>query len=188
MSHKSSPDSLFEQIKDQEFPPVHLWDPPYCGEIPICIHSDGHWSYNDSVISRPALVKLFSKVLKREQDDYFLVTPVEKVKIRVETEPFVTVAVERTSTDPATLIFKTNLDEIVTADADHPILVSEDDKGQPYPRIHIRNQLHALISRSDYYQLIELALAQPIESQPDNADQKHCYIESCGEQFSLGKF
>ena len=103
MKDNINPNSLFNSVSGQNFPPVDSWNPPYCGEINICIHSNGVWSYNNSPFTRIALVKLFSKILKREANDYFLVTPVEKVKITVEAEPFITIDLEHKATSPATI-------------------------------------------------------------------------------------
>ena len=135
-------------------------------------------------------MKLFSKILKRENDEYFLVTPVEKVIIKVESEPFITKTIEQKN-NPKALAFITNLDEIVIADADHPIKVIEDEKGQPYPTIHIRNNLHALISRSDFYQLVDMSISETSpDSAPLNGKNKTsiCSIESNGCKFILGRY
>jgi len=184
MNHNINPDSLFNNISDDAYPNMDSWDPPYCGEIDICIHRDGSWSYNNSPFTRMPLVKMFSRILKREGNDYFLMTPVEKVKIKVEAEAFITVAVEQLDADPAALAFRTNLDEIVIADKNHFISVIDDDKNAPYPTIHIRNNLHALICRSDFYQLVEWA---NYEAEIDQA-KTICSIESSGCKFTLGRF
>src|SRR6202045_4783120 len=85
-------------------PPVHLWDPPYCGEIDMRIASDGTWFYQKTPIGRPALVKLFASVLKREGDRYFLVTPVEKCGITVEDAPFLAIAMQVESRSPGQVL------------------------------------------------------------------------------------
>lgn len=182
-----NPDSLFNNIRDQKYPPIEQWDPPFCGDIDICIHRDGSWSYNNSPFTRTSLVKLFARVLKREGNDYFLLTPVEKVKIKVEAEPFITVAVEQNTAGPMTLAFRTSLDETVIADKEHPITVINDSNGRPYPTIHIRNNLHALISRSDFYQLVELASSET-DTSSEIAGASVCTIESSGCKFILGKY
>ena len=181
-----NPNSLFNSINQQKLPPVDSWNPPYCGEIDICIHADGQWSYNGSIITRDRLVKLFSRVLKREGTNYFLVTPVEKVKITVEAEPFITVALEQKKSRPTTLAFKTNLDQVVIADKNHPITVVDDENGLPYPTLGIRSNLCALISRSDFYQLVDLATTEFTDS--SNHEKHSCFVESNGCKFSLGVF
>ncbi|MCP3674711.1 MAG: DUF1285 domain-containing protein [Gammaproteobacteria bacterium] len=181
MKDSINPNSLFLNINDPSAP-VDDWDPPYCGEIDICIHRDGRWSYNGSIFSRSKLVKMFSRVLKRENNDYYLVTPVEKVKITVEAEPFITVLVERNPQNPESYAFKTNMDETVVAGTEHPILVSEDQSGQPYPTILIRKNLHALICRSDYYQLVEWSTTEK------HNEKNRCFIVSNNQRFTLGEF
>ncbi len=183
-----NPESLFKHISKDKLPPVDSWDPPFCGEIDICIHRDGQWSYNNSPISRIALVKLFARVLKREGNNYFLVTPVEKVQIRVEAEPFLTVDFELKKQNHQTIAFKTNLDEVVIADENHPIKVSTDKEGQPYPIIVIRKNLHALISRSDFYQLVELATIKKMSDPHSGIISSVCTIESDGCTFILGEY
>ena len=180
-----NPESLFSSITQDKLPPIETWDPPYCGEIDICIHADSRWSYNGSIINRISLVKLFARVLKREDDDYFLVTPIEKVKIQVETEPFITIALEQQMSKPVSLAFKTNLGQVVIAGKDHPIKV-KDVAGTPYPTVHVRNNLHALISRSDFYQLVELASTE--STRCDGRQRKTCYVVSGGCKFILGDY
>lgn len=132
--------------------PVHLWNPPYCGEMDLVIRADGTWVHDGRPIRRPALVELFATVLKREGDRFFLVTPVEKLGIRVEDAPFLAVDVEIGDD----LIFTTNLGERVTAGPDHPIRVEMRD-GQPRPYVHVRGGLEALIDRKSFYRLAEAA-------------------------------
>ncbi len=111
----------------------------------------------------------------------------ENVKFKVEAEPYLTTGVEQKKTSPVTLAFRTNLDEIVVADKYHPIKVITDHNDQPYPTIHLRNNLHALISRSDFYQLVDLSSSNPCTDKKDNLDTI-CTIESSGCQFVLGKY
>jgi len=139
--------------------PVHLWDPPFCGDLDMVIKADGTWFYMGTPIGRPALVRLFSSILKKEGDDYFLVTPVEKVGIRVEDAPFVatdfTVAAEGTPEQRIT--FTTHVGDEVTADAAHPVRVERDaDTGEPRPYVLVRAALEALIDRKSFYRLVEL--------------------------------
>ncbi|MFT5452162.1 MAG: hypothetical protein ACI9N9_001650 [Enterobacterales bacterium] len=180
------PTSLFNNLTDQKLPPIESWDPPFCGDINISINRDGQWSYEGSVFTRLPLVKLFAKVLKKEGNDYYLVTPVEKVRITVEAEPFITKNLELNNTDNPEIAFMTTLDDIVIADKEHPIKVIEKN-GFPYPTILIRNNLHALISRSDFYQLVEISTSVPT-SNDGNSALSNCIVKSRGCSFSLGQY
>src|ERR1700733_8744918 len=103
-------------------PPVHLWNPPYCGEIDMRIAADGTWFYQKTPIGRPAMVKLFASVLKREGDRYFLVTPVEKCGIAVDDAPFLAVEMQvDESQDGKVLRFRTNVDDWVDCGPDHSL-------------------------------------------------------------------
>ncbi|MEM1265310.1 MAG: DUF1285 domain-containing protein [Pseudomonadota bacterium] len=138
-------------------PPVHLWNPPFCGDLDIRIASDGTWFYLGTPIGRPALVRLFASILKLEEGRYYLVTPVEKVGIRVDDAPFVAVDVSALDAGPAQrLQFETNVGDIVTAGPDHAIRVVRDAADAPRPYIHIRRGLEALIDRKSYYRLADL--------------------------------
>ena len=134
-------------------PPVHLWNPPYCGEMDLTITADGRWIHEGSSIGRPAMVRLFASVLKREGDRFFLVTPVEKLGIRVEDAPFL--AIDAEISDDA-IIFTTNVGDVLTAGPDHPIRI-EDRDGAPRPYFHVRRGLDALIDRKTFYRLVEAA-------------------------------
>ncbi|CAM3239631.1 DUF1285 domain-containing protein [Asticcacaulis taihuensis] len=125
-------------------PPVSQWNPPFCGDIDMRIRHDGVWLHNGTAITRPAMVRLFSRILRREDDAYYLVTPVEKVGITVEDVPFI--AVEMTS-DKGVLTFRTNVGDRVTADEAHPLrLEAEAEAFRPY--ICVRDGLEARLSRS----------------------------------------
>ncbi|MDH3262537.1 MAG: DUF1285 domain-containing protein [Paracoccaceae bacterium] len=139
-------------------PPVHLWNPPFCGDLDMEIRRDGTWFYLGTPIGRKPLVKLFSSILKKEGDKYFLVTPVEKVGIRVEDAPFVAVDFEAEGRGrDQRLTFCTNVDDEVTAGPDHPIRVERDlETGEPSPYVHVRAGLEALIDRKSFYRLVEL--------------------------------
>lgn len=134
-------------------PPVHLWNPPYCGEIDIVIRRDGTWFHEGTPIGRPGLVKLFASILKREGDRHYLVSPVEKVGIRVEDAPFV--AVDFTA-DTGAITFETNVGDRVTAGPDHPIRVEMSPDGEPSPYVEVRRGLEALIDRKSFYRLVEI--------------------------------
>ena len=140
-------------------PPVHLWNPPFCGDLDMEIRADGTWFYQGSPIGRPAMVRLFASILKREGDEYFLVTPVEKVRIRVVDAPFVAVEMKAEGEGPdARLAFRLNTGDLVTAGPDHPLRFAEDADG-PRPYLGVRAGLEALVARSVYYELAERAIA-----------------------------
>lgn len=139
-------------------PPVHLWNPPFCGDLDMRIARDGTWFYEGTPIGRFPLVKLFASILKLEDGKYFLVTPVEKVGIVVEDAPFVAVDFEQTE---AGLEFHTNVEDRVTAGPDHPIRVVRDaETGEPAPYVMIRRGLEALIDRKSFYRLVDLGEVQ----------------------------
>lgn len=139
-------------------PPVHLWNPPFCGDIDMRIARDGTWFYEGTPIGRFQLARLFSTILKREDDKYFLVTPVEKVGITVDDAPFV--AVDFTAAGEGAeqkLRFETNMGDRVIADAENPIRVERDvETGEPSPYVHIRAGLEALIDRKSFYRLVDI--------------------------------
>lgn len=139
-------------------PPVHLWNPPFCGDIDMRIARDGTWFHDGTPIGRPGLVRLFASILWREDDRYFLVTPVEKVGIRVEDAPFVAVDFEAEGTGAdQVLTFVTNVGDRVAADAHHPLRMPRDAAtDEPAPYVLVRRNLEALIDRKSFYRLIDL--------------------------------
>ena len=139
-------------------PPVHLWNPPFCGDIDMRIKRDGTWFYQGTPIGRPALVRLFSTILKREGDRYYLVTPVEKVGITVEDVPFLAVDFTATNEGRAQdLTFTTNVGDTARAGPDHPLRITRDpDTGEPAPYVLIRTNLEALIDRKSFSRLVDL--------------------------------
>lgn len=142
-------------------PPVHLWNPPFCGNLDIRIARDGTWFYLGTPIGREALVRLFASILRREGRDYFLVTPVEKVGITVDDVPFVAVDFHR---DGDRLVFTTNVGDAVAAGAEQPIRVQvEQSTGQPQPYIHVRAGLEARIDRKSFYRLVEAGEVQQVD-------------------------
>jgi len=144
-------------------PPVHLWNPPFCGDLDIRIARDGTWFYLGTPIGRKPLVRLFSTILKREGERYFLVTPVEKVGITVEDAPFVAVDfdVEGTGRDQA-ITFHTNVGDSVCAGPQTPIRVVRDEvSGEPSPYVMVRGGMEALIDRKSFYRLVDLGEAAP---------------------------
>jgi hypothetical protein len=136
-------------------PPVHLWNPAHCGEIDIRIDRKGLWFHEGTPIGREALVRLFASVLRLDPDGYHLVTPVEKMKIRVEDVPFIAIRVDRRG---EALVFETNVGDVVEAGPDHAITVGRDtETGEPQPYLHVRRGLRARLSRPVFYELVELA-------------------------------
>jgi len=133
-------------------PPVHLWNPPFCGDIDMRIATDGTWFYMKTPIGRPALVRLFASVLKREGERYFLVTPVEKVGITVDDAPFLAVEMREAA---GTLRFRTNVDDWVACDADHALRFEpETATGGLKPYLHVRRGLWAKVTRALFYDLV----------------------------------
>jgi hypothetical protein len=134
--------------------------PLFCGDIDIRIGRDGTWFYHGSPICRKPLVKLFASVLRRELDgEYWLMTPVERGRIKVDEVPFTAVEVDASgSCKTRVLTFRTNIDEYVTADADHPIRVTHDSQtGAPRPYVLVRERLEARILRPVFYELVEMS-------------------------------
>ncbi|GAB4520214.1 MAG: DUF1285 domain-containing protein [Parvularculaceae bacterium] len=147
-----------DKIGQGRLPPVERWNPPYCGEIDMRIRRDGVWLYQGSPIGKARLVRLFSTVLKREGDDYFLVTPVEKMKITVEDAPFIAVGMAAKGEGRAqSLTFTTNVGDAATAGPDHGLRMEfAPQSEEPAPYIHIRRGLEARIARAVYYDLVAL--------------------------------
>ncbi|WP_028955458.1 DUF1285 domain-containing protein [Sulfitobacter sp. 20_GPM-1509m] len=154
-------DSLVASIKAAKtrgLPPVDKWDPAFCGDLDMQIKRDGTWFYQGTPIGRPGLVKLFASILKREGDDYFLVTPVEKVGITVEDAPFLAIdfEAEGEGTDQV-LTFVTKTDDVTVAGPDAPIRVERDpETGEPSPYVLVRRNLEALIDRKSFYRLVDI--------------------------------
>ncbi len=154
---------LAKLLADQKLPPVDKWNPPFCGVIDMRIARDGTWFYMGTPIGRPAMVKLFSTVLRREPDGSFvLVTPVERVGITVEDAPFIAVeAISESSGKARKLGFRLNTDDPVMIDSDHPLRVEiEPDTQEPRPYVHVRGGLDALIARSVFYELVDWAMSE----------------------------
>ena len=143
------------QESGRGLPPVHLWNPPHCGDIDLVIRRDGTWVHEGSPIGREALVRLFSSVLRKDFDGFHLVTPVEKLRLTVEDAPFLAVRVDRVGD---ILRFLTNVGDEVEAGPEHAIRVTVDpESGEPRPYLHVRRGLEALIRRPVFYELVEMA-------------------------------
>lgn len=143
-----------DEPRKRGLPPVHLWNPPNCGDIDIVIRKDGVWFHEGTPIGREALVRLFSTVLRKDADGIYLVTPVEKLRIQVEDAPFVAVRVDRVG---EALRFLTNVGDEVEAGPENPIRVEIGEGGEPRPYLHVRRGLEALIARPVFYELVEMA-------------------------------
>lgn len=140
-------------------PPVHLWNPPFCGDLDIVIKRDGTWFYLGTPIGRPALVRLFAGILKLEDGRYYLVTPVEKVGITVEDAPFIAVDFTVTSagSPDQALTFTTNVEDSVTAGPDTRLRITRDpETGEPAPYVMVRRGLEARIDRKSFYRMVDL--------------------------------
>ena len=160
----TDPDSLFEQLeadRERKRPPVLKWHPERIGTSAMRIASDGRWYYQGSEIRRPEMVRLFSTILRREGAQHFLVTPAEKLSIDVDDAPFLAMDMETSGSDgTARIVFRTNVDDFVEADIDHPILL-KGERALARPYVVVRDGLEALISRPVYYRLAELSVAGP---------------------------
>jgi hypothetical protein len=139
-------------------PPVHLWNPPYCGDLDIRIARNGQWWYLGTPIGRVELVRLFASVLKLEDGRYYLVTPVEKIGITVDDAPFVAVDFHvEGEGETRVLVFETNVGDFAAAGPENPIRVARDpETGEPSPYVHVRRGLEALIDRKSFYRLVEI--------------------------------
>jgi hypothetical protein len=158
-------------------PPVHLWNPEVCGDIDIVIRRDGLWLHEKTPIGRKELVRLFSTVLRKDPDGYWLVTPVEKMRITVEDAPFRAVRVD---CEGGGLHFLTNVEDEVTAGPENRIRVETDPAtGEPAPYLHVRRGLEARIDRAVFYELVELA------EERDSAEGPVLGVTSLGAFFPL---
>jgi hypothetical protein len=146
-------------------PPVHLWNPAYCGEIDMRIAADGTWFYQKTPIGRPALVRLFASIIKREGDCYFLVTPVEKCGITVDDAPFLAVELRIIpAADGRLLRFRTNVDDWVDCGPEHRLRFEpEPETGGLKPYLHVRRDLWAKVTRALFFDLVELGEERAID-------------------------
>ena len=146
-------------------PPVHLWNPPFCGDLDMRIAADGTWFYLKTPIGRPALVRLFSSVLKREGEKFFLVTPVEKVGITVDDAPFTAVEMKLEGEGVARVLnFRTNVEDWVAAGPGHALRFEpEEETGGLKPYLHVRRDLWALVTRALFYDLVELGEERDVD-------------------------
>jgi hypothetical protein len=147
--------------EEKKLPPVASWNPDHCGSSGMRIASDGTWYHEGRPIGRPAMVRLFATILRREPDgSYVLVTPVEKLDIEVEDAPFIAVELKSEGEGrERNLAFRLNIGDLVVAGPDHPLRFAAAGEG-PHPYLHVRGELEALVGRSVYYELAEIALAE----------------------------
>jgi len=171
-------EKITAQIKanGDKIPPVELWNPDYCGEMDLQIKANGDWFYAGSIFKRPALVKLLSSVLKKEQGEYFLVTPVEKIKITVDDAPFILTQWHWQDESKTALIVSNNVGNEFILNAEHPITIST--SGELY--VTVRRNLLAKVHRNVYYQWIDLA------EEKNTVKGTELVFTSAGCQFSLG--
>jgi hypothetical protein len=161
-------------------PPVHLWNPPFCGDIDMRIGGDGTWFYMGTPIGRPALVRLFSTILKREDGKHFLVTPVEKVGIRVDDAPFLAVEMLKEQDGQGPLLrFRTNVDDWVPCDSAHRLRFEAAADGGLMPYLHVRADLWAKVTRAIYYDLVDMGEERVVDGQGKFG------IASSGEFFAM---
>lgn len=165
-------------------PPVHLWNPEFCGDLDMRIARDGTWFYLGTPIKRQRMVKLFSTVLRHDEDGkYYLVTPVEKVGIQVDDAPFVAVDMDVSGEGKVqVLTFRTSLGDEASAGPEHPLRFEiHGETDEPSPYVHIRARLEALINRAVYYKLVDLAVEEMIEG------EAHFGVWSGGQFFDFAK-
>src|SRR3954468_1371755 len=164
-------------------PPLHLWNPPFCGDLDMRIAADGTWFYMKTPIGRHALVKLFASVLWREGTKYFLKTPVEKVGITVDDAPFTAVEMQVEGEGAARVLsFRTNVDEWVTVGKDHALRFEpEPETGGLKPYLHVRSDLWALVTRALFYDLVEIG------EQREVAGQRMFGVASGGEFYVMAE-
>ena len=159
-------DEISKQIDQHKQPPVHLWNPDHIGEIDIKIDVQGNWFHEGGQISRDELVRLFASILWHENDQHYLVTPVERLRISVEDVPYVVNTVEKVA---GIWVAKTNTEEQVLVGEDHPVELRE-FSGQLVPYIRIRYELWARLNRSSYIHWVNESLSDSEEHEGENPE------------------
>ena len=151
-------------VPKKGLPPVEQWNPPFCGDIDMRIAADGTWFYQGTPIGRASLVRLFSSVLKREGDKYYLVTPVEKVGLIIEDAPFIAVELDVIRDGQRQLLrFRTNVDDWVEAGPGHALRFEPSASGGLKPYLHVRRELWAKVTRALFYDLVELGEERAVD-------------------------
>lgn len=164
---------------EDNYPPVHLWNPDLCVGVEMRIDREGNWYYQNSIIGRDKIKILFSRILKFENGNYYLVTPAEKVIVKVDIAPYMIIDYE-IDAQKEKIILKTNLDLSIPLDQDH-VLELKKIGDEQIPFVQIRDKIEGFISRSVYYSLIEIALKQ------DNGSTDQLTLKSFDCEFSLGE-
>jgi uncharacterized protein len=177
--------SFAGKLENRKLPPVDQWNPAFCGDIDIRIARDGNWLHEGRPFLRQPLVRLLSSILKREGDEYFLVSPVEKMHIQVEDVPFVAVGMTQEEGEHGsspTLVFRTLTDDVIRLDREHLMRVETDPvSGEPRPYIQVRGGMEARIHRPVFYELVGLGREVIRQGVP------HLIVESACLQFDLGR-
>ncbi len=169
-----------ERARGRGLPPVEQWNPPYCGDIGLKIARDGGWYYRGGLIARPALVKLFASILRRDPERYVLCTPVEKIAIEVEDAPFLAVEMKCEGGSGARRIgFRTNVDDWVEVGAAHPLRFETGPSNGLKPYALVRGGLWALATRAVFYDLVELGETRVVSGQAVFG------VESAGQFFAI---
>ncbi|HEV7689765.1 MAG TPA: DUF1285 domain-containing protein [Hyphomonadaceae bacterium] len=172
--------------KPRSLPPVHLWNPDNCGDIGLEIRKDGSWWQNGVRFSRDKLVRLFSTILRRDSDGYYLVTPHEKVVVRVEDAPFVGVRADRhESGGQQVILVTTNVGDVVALGAENPMRVVLDSRtGEPSTYVRVRGGLEARLARPPYYEMVNWA--EP-DAEPGEGGRNTMSVTSSGVKFAIGE-
>jgi len=167
--------------KPRSLPPVHKWNPEHCGDIGLEIRRDGSWWQDNVRFTRDRLVRLFSTILRRDSDGYYLVTPHEKVVVKVEDAPFTGVRADRaTGSGGPSIVVTTNVGDVVTVDAEHPLRVETDpETGEPSAYVLVRGGLEARLVRPAWYDLVSWA-------EPDDSTGAMS-VRSAGAAFTIGR-
>lgn len=178
--------TLSGRLDDQTtgIPPLERWDPDYCGEMDLRIARDGTWFHEGRPIERPAMVKMFSRILWQEGDACFLKTPVEKVGIQVEDLPFLFVELDAVEGERGTALrFRSTTDDLIVAGPEHALVVHEDpDSGEPRPALEVRFGMWGRLHRNLFYQLAEMGQVEPCAQ-----GGEELVVYSRGVRFSLGR-
>ncbi|MGR6873889.1 DUF1285 domain-containing protein [Pseudomonas sp. HK3] len=156
-----------------DLPPVDKWNPDLSGNIDMVIKADGQWLHENNPIKREKLTRLFSTILKREQNDYFLVTPVEKWRLQVEDQPFVIVLMHQSVKNGVNLIqMITNTGDEIELNSEHPLVLDDHEA----PKILVRSNMYARLNRNVFYAIAEIA----------SEKNGHFFVKSSGDEFQIG--